>query len=217
VSYASGPMLGKTVELLISNVFICNQTYPDSFEYLNNQECRDKANDWLAVVGRSTCSTSDYRVFWAGYQDVDDADSQRAIRQQFSDVINNLEVIVRWMELASSNSEDGKHISPGQLISEPDLLKRIVSGPSQLRRLKTIARSRYINVSTDDTAKMLKNIIAKLTEAGYFVTENKSSMKHRATGKWAWLYSTMKFIAAHEGLLDDSDQLTDNQETLFSE
>ncbi len=218
MTYATGPMMGKAVTLLVDSTFICIQSYPDVYEYLLNNECFEEASDWISVLGRKICTTTDKRVFWAGFDNVEDSINLKAIKQQFSEVVNNLEVIVRWMELASSNSEDGKHLSPGQLVSEVDMLAKISSSPSQEKRLRAIAHSKYIGVSTEDSTRMLKAIIAKLTQSGYFISEGGAGLKHRATGKWAWLYSVMEYVASNEGL-EDLGETQDKgaQESLFSE
>lgn len=218
MSYAVGPMMGKTVNLLIDSTFICTQSHPDAYEYLLNDECFEAASDWISVLGRKICTTIDKRVFWAGFDNVEDANNLKAIKQQFSEVVNNLEVIVRWMELASSNSEDGKHLSTGQLVLEADMLAKISSSPSQEKRLRAIAHSKYIGVSTEDSTRMLKAIIAKFTQSGYFIPEGGAGLKHRATGKWAWLYSVMEYVANNEGLEDLEEDLGKGaQESLFNE
>lgn len=218
MSYATGPMKSKAVSLLVDSKFICIQTYPDVYEYLTDSECFEEADDWISVLGRKICTTSDKRVFWAGFNNVDDPSNLKTIKLQFSEVVNNLEVIVRWMELASSNSEDGKHLSPGQVVSEADMLAKISSSPSQVKRLRAIAHSKYIGGTTEDSTKMLKSIISKLTQLGYFIPDGGAGLKHRATGKWTWLYSVMEYIASNEGL-EESEQAVDvsAQESLFSE
>jgi len=203
------PLFSKAASLLINSTFICEYSHRDVFSYLSDTFNQEPIQQWLSIINRKLCCTHDNKVFYMGFTDAEDPENKKIIRREFDQVVNGLEVIVKWLELVSSSLGVGRPIMAGDLIAESELMRNIEQSPAQLSRLRKLEKSSFIGSNSTDTRNMIKQVMLRLTEKGYFTQEGGSGTQYRATGKWSWLYVVLEFIASNEGIQSDDDSQQD--------
>lgn len=193
-------------QLLLSNNMICSSSHPGAFDYLSTEHQHEKIDQHMARMGYRVARTHEQSTFYLSYLDASQPQLANRIKSQFRQVVNDLEPIVKWLRLAMSAGATGRPISPGEIISETELLSSIEHSSAQLQTLIDIASSRFVNSKSKEPKGMLNATINRLVEQGYFVPAGNTGTQYKATGKWSWLYEVMTFIQIHMALPEDDDQ-----------
>lgn len=195
---------GLIEELLVGKV-ICEITAEPLYKYLDDPAHKQDVDSYLRRIGRVLCSTQDGSGYYAAYRDVSNPSAKLQIKREFSESINDLEPLVRWLRLAVSAEKSGTPLQPGDTLRESELLKAIENAPALVDELARLSRARFFSNTNTVPKRQLDSILKRLCDNGYLVTRGVTDSVFIATGKWARLYEILQFIAAHEHLDGEED------------
>lgn len=207
---SSDPLFVATVSALLQGEFICEHRYEALANYLQYPAHQQKVDDHLLVLNRKLRATLDRSGWVCAYADTSGAEAKSAIRQQFTEVANELEAMIGFMRLVMTANATERPIAAGDRLSEADMLARIELVPALQSKLKLLTDRGLFKTTRTDSKNQLAVVTAKLVERGYLLRSGGTGSVYRATGKWSWLYDCMDFIRSHEDLPvqdDDDNQL----------
>jgi hypothetical protein len=197
------PLFCRTVQALLSDNIICNETLPGEFDFLQSEVNQREVGDYLFRIDRAVRSTSDGKGFYCAYIDADESEAKRAIRSLFRQFSSEIEPLVRWMRLARDCHPTGRPIEAGMLIKESELLGYIESSPELNQALEDLTRHKLFKSAATDGKGRISQVLNKLEELGYLTKLDSSGSLYHATGRWSYLYDVLAFIRAHERLDGD--------------
>ncbi|MEA3302245.1 MAG: hypothetical protein U9Q75_03115 [Pseudomonadota bacterium] len=187
-----------TVEKLLLGEVICEARTPELFQFLANAANEDDVNAYLSRIDRVLRRTSDQLAWFAAYKDIEAQSARSCISRQFSEVINDLEPLVRWLSMTTILNGSGASLQAGDEIRSSDLIRSIESAPALCEELEQISRYGLFKNAQSQPKRQLDAVLHRLVERGYLVTTGRSRAKYIATGLWSRLYDLMSFIQAHE-------------------
>ncbi|MEN8177785.1 MAG: hypothetical protein ABFS39_04115 [Pseudomonadota bacterium] len=193
------------IEKLLAGDVVCEITAEPLYKYLQEQSHQDDIDRYLRRIGRVLRPTQDGSGYFTAYRNLGDASAKQQIKRQFSEAINDLEPMVRWLRLAASAGKSGAPLQPGDTLRGSELLEAIENAPALVDELDRLSRSKLFNNNSTGAKKQLDSILRRLCDNGYLVTRGASGSVFIATGKWARLYEVLQFIAAHEQLEGEED------------
>jgi hypothetical protein len=200
-----------TVEKLLLGEVICEARTPELFQFLANAANEDEVNAYLNRIDRVLRLTSDRLAWFAAYKDIEDQSARTFISRQFSEVINDLEPLVRWLSMTTILNGSGASLQAGDEIRTSDLIRSIESAPALCEELERLSRYGLFKNAQSQPKGQLDAVLHRLVERGYLVATGRSRAKYIATGLWSRLYDLMSFIQAHEQIAleegeDDAQQ-----------
>mgnify|MGYP003664079207 FL=1 len=203
-AYTDGDAFSQVIEKLLTGEIICEVTEEQLYKYLNDPSNQKDVDSYLRRIGRVLRSSQDSSGYYAAYRDISNPSVKLQIKKKFSEAINDLEPLIRWLRLASSAEKSGAPIKPGDTLRGSELLQAIESAPSLVDELDRLSRTKLFSNTSAGSKKQLDSILKRLCDNGYLVARGASGSVFIATGKWARLYETLQFIASHEQL--DSEE-----------
>jgi len=203
----------RLIEKLLAGEVVCEITEEQIYKYLNNSMNKKDVDSYLRRIGRVLRSTQDGSGYYAAYRDISSSSVKLEIKRQFSEAINDLEPLIRWLRLASCAGKSGAPINPGDTLRGSDLLQAIESAPSLVDELDRLSRTKLFSNTSSGPKKQLDSVLNRLCSKGFLVTRGASGSVFIATAKWARLYETLEFIAVHEAL--DSEEGVPEQEEIL--
>jgi hypothetical protein len=102
-----------TVEKLLLGEVICGARTPELFQFLANAANEDEVNAYLNRIDRVLRRTSDRLAWFAAYKDIEAQSARSSISRQFSEVINDLEPLVRWLSMTTILNGSGASLQAG--------------------------------------------------------------------------------------------------------
>jgi hypothetical protein len=211
---ADSNIFSALIEKLLAGDVVCAITVEPLYKYLQDQNQQQDVDVYLRRIGRMLRCTQDGSGYFAAYRNIADASVKQQIKQRFSEVINDLEPMIRWLRLATTVKKSEAALQPGDTLRGSDLLEAIENAPALVEELDRLSRSRLFKNSSTGAKKQLDSILRKLCDTGYLVTRGVSGSVFVATGKWARLYDELQFISAHEQL-DAEEDVPIQAELLF--
>jgi len=199
-------LFASLVEKLLAGEIICEITDESLYRFLQDTVHQQDVDGFLRRIGRVLRVTQDGSGFFAAYRNLSDSSIKQQIKRNFSEVINDLEPLVRWLRLALSAEKMGNPLQPGDTLRGSELLKAIENAPALVEELDRLSRSKLFSNNSTGAKKQLDAILRRLCENGYLVARGSSGSVYVATGKWARLYELLQFIGAHEQLEGVEDE-----------
>lgn len=196
------------VECLLAGKVICEVSAEAEFHYLQDPVRHEDVSRFLHRLERVLVRTQDGAGYYAAYRRLDDPAVKQQIKRQFSEALNDLEPLVRWLRVALSAQKHGAPLQPGDTLRVSDLLQAIENAPALVEELEKLSKSRIVGNNATGARKQLDAILRRLCEHDYLVPKGTSGSVYVATAKWARLYEIMQFIATHEQLDADEDEPT---------
>ena len=200
-----GDIFSGLIEKLLVGDVICEITAEQFYKYLEDPVHQQEVDSYLRRIGRVLRSTQDRYGYYSAYRDLSSAPVKLQIKRQFSEAMNDLEPLVRWLRLAVSAEKAGAPLQPGDTLRGSELLEAIENAPALVDELDRLSRTRLFNNTSTGPKKQLDSILKRLCDNGYLVTRGASGSVFIATGKWSRLYEILQFIAVHEHLDGEED------------
>lgn len=193
------------IEKLLAGDVVCEVTAEPLYKYLQDSLNQEDVDRYLRRIGRILRPTQDGSGYFVAYRNLNETSVKLQIKRQFSETINDLEPMVRWLRLAVSAEKTGAPLQPGDTLRGSELLEAIENAPALVDELDRLSRSKLFNNNSTGAKKQLDSILRRLCDSGYLVPRGASGSVYVATGKWARLYEVLQFIAAHEQLDGEED------------
>lgn len=206
-------MFEATVTRLMAGEFICQVSDPSGFEFLNKVEPvnglthREEVDAFLSRIGMRLSTTQSETTFFCSYLDVDDK-GKRAARALFSELKNNLRLLVDFFKLVMDASGNDFSVNPGQKLD----LNRMGATVSQNQNLVEALRKVAVmckGVSGDTDRMRLEKVVKKLRQDGYLVEVNKEQDIYQFTGKIEFFHDTLQFLMQHDKISAEDEAFND--------
>ena len=198
----------RTAESLLAGEIICFHRTPELHTFLSEGTNAQAMGDFLRKIGRRLNKTSDDASWFAVYRNLDSDGIRRAIGRQFSEVINNLEPLVIWLQMTGAFGSKGRPLQTGDSLKTSELLAAIETAAALREDLEKLSATRMFSNTQSTPQGQLTAVLKKLVEEQYLVPMGKASLQYVATGKWSRLYDLLEFIATHEQLEIENDGKT---------
>lgn len=200
-----GDIFSSLIEKLLAGDVICEITAEPLYRYLEDSVHQQEVDSYLRRIGRVLRSTQDRYGYYSAYRDLSSSSVKLQIKRQFSEAMNDLEPLVRWLRLAVSAEKAGAPLQPGDTLRGSELLEAIENAPALVDELDRLSRTKLFGNASTGPKKQLDSILKRLCDNGYLVTRGTSGSVFIATGKWSRLYEILQFIAVHEHLDSEED------------
>lgn len=183
--------------------FVCAVHFPAEFEVLKDPQARQRADEWLGVVGYRLARLSDDGAFFMAHAIVTKEMRDR-FRDELRSVRSRLEPVVGFFELLRQSQGRDPHVHAGDMIWEAEVCEQ-VRGSSLLTQrimdMRDISGVRLTDAINDRVRRMLDQMVSD----GYMVQSNPANKGYQITGKVDYLYQLIAFIAANSPHLSDDD------------
>lgn len=203
-------LFAQVVEKLLQGQCICEYAHEVDYLYLLNPTSRQEVENYLLRINRRLRKTQDNNTFYCAYAHLDNPSYKSQVRSQFSEVVNDLEPLVRWLNLCQANDKNSRPLTAGDQIKESSLLAALENTTAIGDELAKLSHSTLLKNNQSTAKGQLSAILRKLCEHGYLIANNQGGSQYTATGKWSRLYDLMAFISSHEQL--DNEDNADQQE-----
>jgi hypothetical protein len=203
-------LFAQAVESLLQGHIICEYSNEELHRYISNDTHFQDIDNYLRRIGRVLRKTMDGAAFFAAYHDLDAPGVKTAIRRQFTEVINELEPLVRWLEMVRSARKMDRTLQAGDAVRESQLLEPVEQAPALREELEKLSRSKLLANNNNEPGKQMRAVLKRLCDHGYLVPRG---TQYIATGRWSRLYDLMEFISTHEQL--DADETDSEQQELI--
>lgn len=200
-------LFAETVRLLLEGHIICAIANESSYDYLEQDHHFQAVDEFLQKIERKLARTTDHKAFFTVYLIPNEDSADKAIRNQFKEVVLHLESLVKFLSLCRVSQPGAEPLSAGSVLYESELLSAIEQSSAAQQLLDDLAKGRFVHSNATDGKGKLKTLMQRLIEHGYLVSVGRSGAHYIATAKWSWLYDTMSFIQAHEGYQEEQVQL----------
>ncbi len=198
-------------QLLLAKEVICEHRFPDEHHLLQSDEYITRMNMTLAMLNRQVKTTQDKSSFLLIYVDPTRGRAKEAIKSEFSQVVNKIEPLVKWLRLVMEVTGSERPIVAGELVSESELQGRIEQVPTLETKLDELVRTGLFVTRQSESKGRLAAVMSKLVEEGFLTRIGTAGSRYRATGKFSWLYDVMEFVKTHENLPDPEMAADDDQ------
>ncbi|MDG4868014.1 hypothetical protein P8631_08380, partial [Guyparkeria sp. 1SP6A2] len=143
------------------------------------------------------------------YQSAERYEDRGQIRQQFRDLLDEIEPIVRFLTLVMQSTALDSVLGPGDQLPFHQLLGGIEEESAHRERLQDLARSRVFSRvgKKGNTKDRLEAVLDILVQRGYLVVSNQESSLYTVTGKIEHFYRTLEFLHEHGSipLIEEGD------------
>lgn len=207
-------MFETVVKQLLQGEFICAYTQPDSFQYLQHAEQREKVDAFLQQLNYRLAHTPQKSAFYAAYQTIDET-ARNDIRKVFQRFRGELQPMVEWLELMMEALQQDKSIMTGDRLYFAKLLQIFENNVALAERLHNFAKFKSFTSSDTTLKTRLEKLLNTLADWGYLVLVDKDSLIYQATGRLDYFYQALDFIRDNEQIIDEASNEEPAQESLF--
>ena len=145
---------------LLSGRIIDRVTEPAMMNWLSEEDNFASIQNYLSKLNRQVLMTSDKEGAYLGYLDINEKDSNKAIRQSFNRMSVLLYPLVLWLRLVRGATDSSRPLQAGDMIKLSDLLASIESSKQlELQLADIIAK---IGRQTKEAKKQLNSLIEYL-------------------------------------------------------
>jgi hypothetical protein len=184
-----------TIDKLLSGIFICPIASYDEYNYLDDENNRDKVDRYLRQVGK-TLSSIDKELYYCSYTELD-GEKQKHCKGIIRDVEGQLRPIVEFLSLHLRCSNNDSALYTGDEISLTFLVGKIEHDKSlqkNLDRLIILTKSR----PRESVLENVKVILKFLVSCEVIMQYNANLGTYICTGKLAYILSLMEFIRSNQ-------------------
>lgn len=200
-----GDIFSHLIEQLLSGAIICEVTAETLYKYLQDPIQQQEVDSYLRRIGRVLARTQDNAAYFAAYRTLSNTSVKNQIKKQFSEAMNELEPMVRWLRLAACAEKNGAVLRPGDSVRGSQLLQAIENAPALLDELARLSNMKLFFNNNTEPKKQLDFILKRLCNNAYLISKGASGSVFIATGKFSRLYEILQFIASHERLDPEED------------
>lgn len=193
--------LEASLKRLAESHFICPTRFPEEYAALDTPQGREEANQWLGSIGYRLARLGEEGSYFMAHAFL--GGEQRAkIREELRTVRDRLDPAVRLLETLRQAQGRMASLQPGDSFRESEITEAILASTMLERRLtelSSISGARAGESSVD----RVKRLLNQLANDGYLVETNPQHHVFTVTGKIAYLYELMTFIAENTHHLGD--------------
>ena len=210
-------MVEDIVTRLISGQFICQISDPAGYQYLTSQELvngRSRAEDidlFLGRLGMKLSTTQSGAAYYVSYRDTEDK-GRKAAKALFSDLKNNLRLLVDFFKLVMDATGNDYAVTPGQKIDLNKLSSIVAQNQSLVEALRKVALQ-CKGVGGDTDRSRLDRVAKKLKLDGYLTELNKEQDIYQFTGKIEYFHDCLSFLSLHDGISEEDEAFNDKVES----
>lgn len=205
----------SALKQLAAGEFVCSVRFPDEFDALSSPEGRQKANEWLGAIGYRLAQLGEDGAFFMAY-DYLDAQAKGKVRDELRNLRDRLQPVVAFLETLRQAQSRGAQLQPGDEVVHSEVMEAVRLSAMVERRLSEM-KDVHGSRATESASDRLSRILELLEEEGYLALTNANFKTYRVTGKIAYLYQLLAFMAEHLPEMADSsvnDQMEERQATL---
>jgi len=191
-------LFATTVEKLLKGEIICSVSNEALFNFLEEPINQEDVDSYLRRIERTLKQTQDGLGYFSALRHINTPASKAVIKQNFNQMINDIEPLVRWLQVAQSAESLNSTLNVGDILRGSELLSAIESAPALIDELDKLSRSRLFGNTSTGAKKQLDSILRILCEHSYLVTSGSSGSLYIATAKWSRFYDLLQFISSHE-------------------
>ncbi|MGP9492254.1 hypothetical protein [Psychrobacter sp. AOP7-B1-24] len=196
---------------LLSGRIIDRVTEPAMMNWLSEEDNFASIQNYLSKLNRQVLMTSDQEGAYLGYLDINEKDSNKAIRQSFNKMSVLLYPLVLWLRLVRGATDSSRPLQAGDMIKLSDLLASIESSKQlELQLADIIAK---IGRQTKEAKKQLNSLIEYLENEGYLHSVSSTGALYKATAKWSLLYDQLEYIGKYQNLHNHEAEYSRHQDT----
>lgn len=203
-------MFERVVFQLLEGAFICRVSYPDTFDFLCDEDNLMLVEDFFGKIGRRVARTSKQSGFYLVFASYGEQE-RAAIRSNYSDIKNNLIPVISFFNLVIRTTGQEDILMYGTAIEADTLIGKIDQNISLRNELQSLG-ARFKAFSSDTTQrKLLDNIFKKLVSEGYLKLANPERAIYQVTSKIEYLLEVIKFIHETDETLKVGDEQPENE------
>ncbi len=196
---------GDCIERLLRGEIIDAWVNKSLYADLCQSDNLDEINAFLSKLNRVCVSSNDGNGFYCAYVNIDQSEIRKTIQRQFNEFVAKIEVIVQWMRLCRSITNDSKPIEFGDVISKGQLLIDVEQSQLSTEQLKKIARKIGKQSVSTNASDQLQFVLDYLVNERYLVLAgHDAGTTYRATAKWSLFYEQLEYISACEQIPTDN-------------
>lgn len=206
-------MFEDIVTRLIGGHFICQVSDPAGYQFITNQELvngRTRAEDidlFLSRIGMKLSVTQSGAAYYVSYRDIEDK-GRKSAKALFSDLKNNLRLLVEFFKLIMDATGNDYAVMPGQKIDLNKLSAIVSQNQSLVEALRKVALQ-CKGVGGDTDRSRLDRIVKKLKQDGYLSEINKEQDLYQFTGKIEYFNDAMMFLTLHDDISEEDEAFDD--------
>lgn len=205
-------LFAEIIEKLITGSVLCEVAHEAEYQYLLVPAKFQDVDSYLERMNRRLRQTQDNLAFYCAYKHLDKGDYRHRVRAEFGMVVNDLDPLVRWLNLCLALDKNARPLTLGTQVKESQLLAAIEHSNAITDELAKLSHSSLLRNTQTSAKGQLSAILRKLCEHGYLIANSSRGSQYTATGKWSRLYELMAFISSHEQL--ESTNSSEQQEML---
>lgn len=205
----------SALKQLAAGEFVCSVRFPEEFDVLSSPEGRQKANEWLGTIGYRLAQLGEDGAFFMAY-DYLDVEAKNTVRDELRNLRDRLQPSVAFLETLRQAQSRGAQLQAGDEIVHSEVMESVRLSALVERRLaemKDVHGSR----ANESASDRLSRILELLAQDGYLTLTNANFKTYRVTGKIAYLYQLLAFMAEHLPEMADAsvnDQMEERQATI---
>ena len=165
----------------------------------------DEINAFLSRLNRVCVCSNDGNGFYCAYINIDHPEIRKTIQRQFNEFVAKIEVIVQWIRLCRTLTNDSKPIEYADVISKGQLLTSVEQsqlGGEQLKKLAQKIGKQSVSTNASDQLQFVLNYLEN--EKYLILSGHDAGTTYRATAKWSLFYEQLEYISACEQIPVDN-------------
>ena len=196
---------------LLSGHMIDSISEPVMMSWLEAEDNFTILQDYLSKMNRQVLMTSDKQGAYLGYMDINEKDSNKAIRQSFNRMSVLLYPLILWLRLVRGATDSSRPLQAGDMIKLSDLLASIESSKQLELQLADITAK--LGRQTKEAKKQLHSLVEFLENDGYLHSVSSTGALYKATAKWSLLYDQLEYVGKYQHLHSSEDEQDSPQDS----
>lgn len=212
-------MFKEVVTALISGNFVCQVSNPAGFDFLSDTRERDgmtnaeDVDQYIRRIGMKLSVTKSEGAYYVSHMNVDE-DGRKASKILFTDIKNNIRLIIEFFKLVMDSTGNDYSVNPGEKIHVNKMMGLISANPSLIEALRKVANISK-SFSTDGTDRQrLDKIIKKFRQDGYLEEVSREQEIYQFTGKIEYSNDSIEFLMQNDNISEDDKEFDSKEQSL---